>query len=50
MEEDVFELLAKDLQDNVGLDYAQAIEVVEFLQDNDFIDYDNLKEIYLYDD
>lgn len=48
--EDVYELLAKDLQDNVGLDYGQALEIVEFLQSNDFIDYDTLKEIYLYDE
>lgn len=47
---DVYELLAKDLQDNVGLDYDTALEVVDFLQDNDFIDYDTLKEIYIYDD
>lgn len=48
--DDVYELLAKDLVHNVGLDLSQAIEVVEFLQDNDFIDYDTLKEIYIYDD
>jgi len=50
MDEDVYELLAKDLVDNTGLDYSQALEVVDFLQNNDFIDYDILKEIYLYDD
>lgn len=50
MDEDVYELLTRDLQNNVGLDYAQALEVVDFLQNNDFIDYDTLKEIYLYDD
>lgn len=50
MEEDVYELLAKDLMNNVGLDYAQALEVVDFLQNNEYIEYDTLKEIYLYDD
>lgn len=50
MDEDVYELLAKDLMQNVGLDYAQALEVVEFLEDNDFISYDTLKEIYIYDE
>lgn len=42
----MFELLAKDIEDNVGIDFAQALELVEFLYDNDFIDYDTLKEIY----
>lgn len=46
---DVYELLADDLVNNVGLEYDQALEVVDFLQNNDFIDYDVLKEIYLYD-
>lgn len=50
MDKDVYELLAKDIENNVGLDYGQAVEVVDFLQNNDFIDYDTLKEIYLYDD
>lgn len=50
MEEDLFEKLAEDLQNNVGLDYRTALEVVEFLQDNDFISYDTLKEIYDYED
>lgn len=50
MDEDVYELLTRDLENNVGLDYSQALEVVEFLTDNDFIDYDTLKEIYLYDE
>jgi len=46
--EDVYDLLARDLMNNVDLDYGMALLVVEFLQDNDFIDYDTLKEIYLY--
>lgn len=48
--EDVYELLAQDIRDNVGVDYATALEVVTFLEDNGFVDYDNLKEIYLYDE
>ncbi len=49
MDKDVYELLAKDISDNTDIDYAQAIEVVTFLEDNGFIDYDNLKEIYIYE-
>jgi len=48
--DDVYELLAQDLVNNVGLDYMQALEVVDFLQNNDYIDYDTLKEIYIYGD
>ncbi len=50
MDQDVYELLTQDLVNNVGLDYMQALEVVDFLQSNDFIDYDTLKEIYVYED
>lgn len=49
MIEDVYDLLARDITNNVGLDYGMAIEVVDFLRDNDFIDYDTLREIYVYD-
>jgi hypothetical protein len=50
MDHDVYEMLAQDLVNNVGLEYLQALEIVDFLQNNDFIDYDTLKEIYIYDD
>lgn len=50
MDQDVYDLLANDLVHNVGLDYGTAIEVVEFLSNNDYVDYDTLKEIYLYDE
>lgn len=43
---DLYEKLVQDIQNNVGLDYAQALEVVEFLESEEFIDYDALKEIY----
>lgn len=49
MDEDVYDLLAQDIENNTDIDYAQAIEVVTFLDENGFIDYDTLKEIYIYD-
>lgn len=50
MNEDVYDLLAKDIYNNVDIDPGTAYLVVEFLLNNDFIDYDTLKEIYIYDD
>ncbi len=47
MNVDVYEELVRDIQNNTGLEYDQALEVVDFLVSNDFVDYDNLKEIYL---
>lgn len=46
---DVYEMLAQDLVNNTELDYDQALEVVDFLSNNDYIDYNTLKEIYLYE-
>lgn len=49
MSADLYENLAEDLVNNVGIDYATALEVVDFLQNNDFVTYSTLKEIYDYD-
>lgn len=44
----MIELLADDLMNNVDLEYSVALEVAEFLVNNDIVDYDTLKEIYDY--
>ncbi len=43
---DLFDELAKDLVDNVDIDYATAIQVSQFLRDNDIVSEETLEEIY----
>lgn len=45
---DVYKLLSKDLLSCCDVDLSQAENIVEFLQNEGFIDYDQLKEYYLY--
>lgn len=48
--EDVYELLVDELLVNIMVEEETAREIVLYLRDNDFIDYDNLKEAYLIGD
>ncbi len=45
--DDLVQMLVDDLVNNVGLELSEAIMTVDFLLNEDFIDYDVLKEIYL---
>lgn len=49
-EPNVYDLLRDELLENTYISEEIAEEVVRFLQENGFIDYDVLKEIYLYED
>lgn len=42
----VYELLEEELATELGLSFEQAERVVAYLEDNGFLDYDTLKEIY----
>lgn len=47
MDDDTLEdRLAKDLVFNVNLEYYEAVEVVDFLIDNDYVTHETLKDIY----
>lgn len=50
MNEDLYEELALDLVSNCGLNMFSARKVVEFLKEENHIDYDALKEYYLGDE
>ncbi len=43
---DIYDELARDLCDHTDIDYYLATQVVQFLDDNDFLDIDTLKETY----
>lgn len=47
---DVYKLLVNDLRVNCDVDNYACENIVEFLQTEGFIDYDQLKEYYLPDD
>jgi hypothetical protein len=48
---DVYEELAKDIVDCVtGIDLETAKQIVSFLSNEDIVDYDGLKELYLYNE
>lgn len=48
--DDVYHLLAIDLVKNCGLDMFTAKKIIRFLEDDGHIDYDALKEHYLYEE
>jgi hypothetical protein len=50
MNTDVYGLLVDELCCNIYISEETAREVVQYLADNDFIDYDNLKEAYIYEE
>lgn len=46
---DVYAMLAEKLSDELGpTEMNSWKDIVEYLENNGFIDYDNLKEIFLY--
>lgn len=45
---DVYLELAEDIVDNCDLTLDQAKKVVQFLENEGLVDYDTLKETYLY--
>ncbi len=47
---DVYKELATDLLTATHLGMDQAVAIVSFLKDEGFIDYDQLKEYYIYED
>jgi len=50
MEKDVTKEFAIDIMTAVPLSLEDALELSRFLQSEGFVDYDTLKEIYLYDE
>lgn len=50
LEIDVYEKLADELMFEFGFTASVAQNIVSFLEDQGVIDYDTLKEIFLYDD
>jgi hypothetical protein len=46
---DVYEMLIRDLKNNVDIDEMLARQVVELLDGEGLLDYDTLKEYYVVD-
>lgn len=43
---ELVESYVKDLMNNLGYDYMEALQIAEFHLDNDYVSYDTLEDIY----